>query len=415
MIRLPVVLAVLLAAATAEVPVELDGAKGHIHKVDLGRRSFELLKETEYDPKSDIGQSRFTIHWDEGTRLVRTRELDDFTAIEGPVMAVFRGIREPDLKALREGRAFEARVVTLHREPGFQPPAKEDANEVAGMFTPVPGMLRGGVLRLGGKPIEVRLRPKYWRIWLRDGLTPEGLAEGHWKATLHGKMRDGRFLAGDIEVSELPDPRKTDDPSLPRILVIGDSISMNYHEAAKAALKGVANYHRCEGNAFTSGHGVRNAELWMGEHAEPGCHWDVIQFNHGLHDLKQGYDAETGEFGPYAVPLDAYKANLRKLIGLLRASGARLIWCTTTPVPNDNTGTYARRKGAPAEFNAAALEVMKEHPDILINDLHGLVESSPVFDEWRKTRDVHFYREEEQQALGEAVARAVRQALDGKP
>jgi hypothetical protein len=70
------------------------------------------------------------------------------------------------------------------------------------------------------------------------------------------------------------------------MLVIGDSISMNYHEAAKAALRGVANYHRNEGNCFSTVQGVRNMELWLGNYQKKGLHWDVIQFNHGLHDLK---------------------------------------------------------------------------------------------------------------------------------
>lgn len=80
-------------------------------------------------------------------------------------------------------------------------------------------------------------------------------------------------------------------PELPRVLVIGDSISMNYHDAAKAALAGVADYYRNEGNAGTSENGVGNAETWLGDYRQPGRHWDVIQFNHGLHDLKQAYDA----------------------------------------------------------------------------------------------------------------------------
>ena len=42
---------------------DLDGATGNIFKVDPGLKSFELLKETEYDPKTDLGQSRFTVFW----------------------------------------------------------------------------------------------------------------------------------------------------------------------------------------------------------------------------------------------------------------------------------------------------------------------------------------------------------------
>ena len=189
-------------------------------------------------------------------------------------------------------------------------------------------------------------------------------------------------------------------------------LSMNYHDAAKEALKGVANYHRIEGNAFSTAHGVANAELWLGEYQDEGFGWDVIQFNHGLHDLKQAYDKETDVFGKYAMPLADYQANLEKLITNLRKTGAKLIWCSTTPVPNHNKGTYARRKGAAKEFNAAALEVMKNRPDILVTDLWGVIGESSTFDAWRKQNDVHFYKDEECKVLGEAVAAGVRKALE---
>ena len=187
---------------------------------------------------------------------------------------------------------------------------------------------------------------------------------------------------------------------------------MNYFEAAKAELKGVANLHRNEGNAGPSTRGVTNTELWLGNYGENGRHWDVIQFNHGLHDLKQTYDAKTDTWGGYSVPMEDYKANLEKEIAILKKTGAKLIWCATTPVPNSNKGQYARRKGACEDFNKAALEVMAKHPEIQINDLHATVTNSPVFDNWRKTIDVHFYKEEETKALGRAVADAVRAALE---
>jgi len=214
-----------------------------------------------------------------------------------------------------------------------------------------------------------------------------------------------------MEVSALEDPCKSDDQKLPRVLVIGDSISMNYHESAKKALEGVANYHRNEGNSFSSVHGVNNAELWLGNYEEQGGHWNVIQFNHGLHDLKQAYDKDSDTFGEYAVPLEAYKESLEKEIQILKKTGATLIWCSTTPVPNDIKSQYARRKVAPKIFNNAALEVMAEHPEIIINDLYGVVSESQVFEGWWQTKDPHFYKPEEQQALGDAVAAAVQKAL----
>lgn len=401
----------LASSSQAQIVVDLNGAKGHIHKVDLKAKSFELLKETEYDPKSDLTQSRFTVHWDENTTVVALEQRKDFKGVEGSVMALFQGIKDPDRKARAEGKPFEMRVVTLYSDSDLVETLNPGDDQMVGSFTPSGEKVRAGQLRVADRNLQISLRKKHWRIWWHQRLEPAELAKGFWKVQLAGERKHGRFIASRIQVEALPDPRLTDDPKLPRMLVIGDSISMNYHEAAKDALKGVANYHRCEGNAFSSAHGVRNSVLWMGEFKEPGFHWDVIQFNHGLHDLKQAYDKEADTFGPYAMPLEDYKKNLEKQIAILRASGAKLIFATTTPVPNDNKSTYARRKGAAKEFNAAAMEVMKKHPDILINDLYGVVEGSPVFDHWRTTKDVHFYKPEEQQALGKAVGDAARRAL----
>lgn len=392
---------------------DLNEASGRLFKPDLANRSFEFLTETEYDPKTDIGQSRFTVYWSKDVEIVQMAELKDFSSISGPVIANFRGIDNPNAKALLSGEAFIARVATLFE--GVDPELvhnKSPGRAVSGPFTPDSDLTRAGLVEIGGKLVQVSLRDRNWRIFYRKRIQAEQLTKGFWSVKVYGAVNDsGRFVANRLEVESLPDPRLTDDPNLPRVLVIGDSISMNYHNAAKEALTGIANYHRIEGNGFSVIHGVNNAELWLGNYHEKGFHWDVILFNHGLHDLKQAYDAETDTFGAYAVSLEDYKANLEKLIGILKRTGATLVWTSTTPIPNDRKGSYARRKGVARIFNAAAMKVMQRHSEIITNDLYRLVDDSSLFDEWRKGDDVHFYEEKERELIGEAVASAVRQAL----
>jgi acyl-CoA thioesterase-1 len=385
---------------------------GNIFKVDLKSSSFELLKETAYDPKTDLEKSRLTVYGTEQTVITQVTEQTSFIGIKGPVITDFHGIDDKNMKALSEGNPFEARVAIVYQSAKNATGVAQDGRQVVSWFTPDEGAVpTSGTIEVNGKPVKVSLRKRNARLYVHAPLSFAGLGTGFWKTTLRGKESGGRFVIASMEVSPLADPRTSDDPKLPRVLVIGDSISMNYHEAAKAALKGVANYHRNEGNSFSTIFGVMNAELWLGDYHEKGFGWDVIQFNHGLHDMKQTYDAKKDTWGAYAVSLEEYQKNLEKEIAILKKTGAKLIWCSTTPVPNDNKGQYGRRQGVEQLFNQAALEVMCKHPEIQINDLHQVVSESPLFDDWRKTVDVHFYKEAEQKKLGEAVAQAFRKAL----
>ena len=91
----------------------------------------------------------------------------------------------------------------------------------------------------------------------------------------------------------------TDDPQLPRILLIGDSISMGYTPLVREAFAGKANVHHPPENCEDTGRGLAHLDDWLGEKK-----WDVIHFNFGLHDLKYVDDAgkmvpsRRGEAGP---------------------------------------------------------------------------------------------------------------------
>lgn len=73
-----------------------------------------------------------------------------------------------------------------------------------------------------------------------------------------------------------------DTPGLPRVLLVGDSISMGYTEPVRKLLEDKANVHRILENGGPTSHGVENIDKWLGS-----GHWNVIHFNFGLHDLRR--------------------------------------------------------------------------------------------------------------------------------
>ena len=170
----------------------------------------------------------------------------------------------------------------------------------------------------------------------------------------------------------------TDEPGLPRVLLIGDSISMGYTLPTRALLKGKANLHRIPANAGSTKDGVAKIETWLGDGK-----WDVIHFNWGLHDLKHWKDGKLDPAGPVVSALDEYEKNLRELVKRLKATGANLIWATTTPVLEESAG---RVHADELNYNAAAARVMKDE-GIPTDDLHGICLNNSG---WQLPKNVHF-------------------------
>ena len=174
----------------------------------------------------------------------------------------------------------------------------------------------------------------------------------------------------------------TDDPKLPRVLLIGDSISVGYTLPVRERLQGKANVHRVLENGGATSNGLKKLEKWLGNGK-----WAVIHFNWGLHDLK--YLDENGKYvtpdkGKQVSPLPEYEKNLRDLVAKLKASGAKLIWCSTTPVPDGSAG---RVKDSEIEYNRVAEKIMKEN-GVAIDDLHALAVSRLA--EIQLPKNVHF-------------------------
>lgn len=160
-----------------------------------------------------------------------------------------------------------------------------------------------------------------------------------------------------------------ENPDLPRVLLIGDSISIGYTIPTRSKLANKANVLRIPENGGQSSKGVERLKQWIGDKK-----WDLIHFNWGLHDCFR------------KVPLDEYENNLVSLVKALKETGAKLIWASTTPIPEANP--WGATAGIEKDYNATAAAIMKEE-GIPINHLHAAIES--VFTKHNtKAGDVHF-------------------------
>ena len=198
---------------------------------------------------------------------------------------------------------------------------------------------------------------------------------------------------------------------LPNVLIIGDSISIGYTPFVQEMLKYKAKVVRpmqenekpenCSGTTK----GVANIDRWLGD-----TKWDVIHFNFGLHDIKH-VDPATGENSknpdhPHQADPKQYKKNLKQIVEKLKATGAKLIFATTTPYP-DEVGGPLRKPGMPMKYNRIAIKIMNKNR-IAINDLHAFV--VPRMAEIQKPNNVHF-TEAGSKALAEKVTARIDELL----
>lgn len=192
---------------------------------------------------------------------------------------------------------------------------------------------------------------------------------------------------------------------LPRVLIIGDSISIGYTEPLREILAAEAVVEHNTGNARHSRYGLENLDAWLGD-----GRWDVVHFNFGLHDLKyvdaQGENASDAQSGTIQIPIEEYESNLEKIVERLQQTDARLIFASTTDFPDPPSGPL-RRTSDLAAYNAAALRVMTRF-NVPVNDLYAFTHGR--LGELQIPDNVHF-TPEGSKALAEEVAGAIRKAL----
>ena len=201
------------------------------------------------------------------------------------------------------------------------------------------------------------------------------------------------------------------EEKIPKVLVIGDSISLGYTPVLQGMLYQQVDIVRpttrgggwinCQGTKL----GATKIVEWLSKDD-----FDVIHFNFGLHDLKHVHP-ETGKNSedpthPQQANIEEYENNLRAIVAKLKATDAKLIFATTTPYP-DTPGGPLRRSDQPAKYNEVAIQIMKENK-VRVNVLYALV--LPKMKEMLMPNNVHFRRSANLD-LANQVANEIRSAL----
>lgn len=219
-------------------------------------------------------------------------------------------------------------------------------------------------------------------------------AEANWETVLEQNL--GNFYLPIYKKEKLAGQKTAwdfvkDDPRLPRVLLIGDSISRGYTLVVRHALAGKANVHRAPANCGPTAMGLQKLPVWLGEGK-----WDVIHFNFGIHDRN------TDE----AV----YTANLEQIVVQLQKTGAKLIWARTTPpASGENKEKFTVEQCA--QVNRVADAIMRKH-GIPADDLYAAV--APRLAELQNKNDVHF-NGAGYDILGRQVASEILAAIKSKP
>jgi hypothetical protein len=177
----------------------------------------------------------------------------------------------------------------------------------------------------------------------------------------------GVVLAGRVQQSG------QQSPVLPRVLLIGDSVYSAAYGGARGLLRGRVELFRPKIQVRGSAMALANCRELLGDGK-----WDLIHFNFGFEDFfytdprTKARRAMSKHAGGVRVTTPArYEANLRELVRLFKATGAKLIWASTTPIESSKFDSILD-PASELEFNAIAKKVMVES-GVTINDMHAYV------------------------------------------
>jgi len=197
-------------------------------------------------------------------------------------------------------------------------------------------------------------------------------------------------------------PPAKENPELPYVLLIGDSVAQSYAARVQDLLGNEANVY------FT----LTPRSAFDGKEFMSSCYrireWDLVHINYGLssmrHEDEEGHLANVSAGKPVVSPLE-YNQTLSGVVNFFLGSNRKRIWATTTPIPEGVTGYVA---GMAKRINAQ-YETLIGARQFFINDLYSYVNI-------RRTDMMRPHSVEMTKAgsriLGEVVAGRIIEVLD---
>lgn len=165
------------------------------------------------------------------------------------------------------------------------------------------------------------------------------------------------------------------EENLPRVLILGDQVYQQPAADLNKELKGKAEIHYLRhepGVVWNTTTALELLDRYLGEGK-----WDLIHVNCGLGDLiyrapgmKSFRVMPRHAGGRRASAPEQYEKNLHTLAARLKATGAKIVWGSTTPIRHSSTNVFA--KGSEIEYNAIAAKVMVRY-GIPTNDMYTFV------------------------------------------
>ncbi|WP_240907121.1 SGNH/GDSL hydrolase family protein [Paludisphaera rhizosphaerae] len=221
-----------------------------------------------------------------------------------------------------------------------------------------------------------------------------GLAIG-FGLTLSFLLATSPSMAAD----DRQEARKEPTPSLPKIVLVGDSIRLAYAPIVAKRLEGKAIVISPAPNGGDSANVLKHLEEWV-VREQPA----IVHFNCGIHDTKKFKTS-----GQFQVPPEAYEANLRAIVERIRSkTEATVVFATTTPVIDDRAAKtrskvdYELLNASTEQYNAIARKVMADLK-VPVDDVRLAAGDADVLAKRIGDDGIHF-QPEGREALGEAVA-----------